>query len=101
MIEMTIKLVSNASGLLTGRSNGQRARSRYAIRIADKYILSSDPKLLVTSSFFLGLIGPELSVYTTPNEALEHLDLDGLSEQSRKECIKAVKRGLSSSSGLI
>ncbi|MDT3296088.1 hypothetical protein Q4Q57_13150 [Shewanella sp. SP2S2-6] len=99
---MTIELVSNESGLLTGRSNGQRARSKYHVKPADRYVLSSDGDLLITSSYFLGLIGEELSLYSTPNDALEHLDLEGLSPQSQEECIKAVKRGLfSGNAGLI
>jgi hypothetical protein len=101
MKKFNIELVSNESKLLTGRSNGQRARSRYGIEIAEKYIITADPELLVTSSYFLGLLGVELSKFGTPREALEHLDLRGLSTQSQEECIKAVKRGLSKSSGLV
>ncbi|MDR6962515.1 hypothetical protein [Shewanella putrefaciens] len=99
---VVINLISNESGLLTGRSNGKRARKILNVRPADRYVLTSAQDLLVTSSYFLGLIGEELSAFSSPNDALQHLDLSGLSPQSREECIKAVKRGLfSSSTGLI
>lgn len=96
MAALTVNFGELDSPLLTGRKNGNRARDKFHIvESEDGYILTSSRDQLITSSYFLGLLGIELKKYSTANEALEKINMEGLSEKSRDECTRAIRRGLS------
>lgn len=96
MAALTVNFSELDSPLLTGRKNGNRAREKFHIEENEEgYILRSTQDQLITSSYFLGLLGVELKKYATANEALAKINMDGLSDQSRSECTRAIKRGLS------
>ena len=79
--------------LFTGRKNGVKARELFSIKPVDIYEIRSAENQLITSSYFLGLLGEELKRFGTPNHILEHLNMAELSEKSKDECIRAIKRG--------
>jgi hypothetical protein len=96
MAALTVNFGNLNSPLLTGRKNGLRARDKFHImENKDGYILTSKDNQLITSSYFLGLLGIELKKYATANEALTKINMDGLSDKSRDECTRAIRRGLS------
>ncbi|MEZ8191736.1 MULTISPECIES: hypothetical protein [Vibrio] len=90
--------------LFTGRKNGKRAKDKFGIKTAKKFLFKAAPEQVITSSYFLGLVGDELKHLLLGlkdiNELLEHMDTDSLNEISKNECIRAVRRGLVSSSSL-
>lgn len=79
--------------LFTGRKNGVKARSLFSIKKADTYEIKSSENQLITSSYFLGLLGEELQRFGTPMNILSHLKMDKLSHKSKEECVRAIKRG--------
>jgi hypothetical protein len=85
--------------LFTGRKNGRKARKHYNIRNANGFIFKANENQVITSSYFLGLVGDELTCLLLDlrdiNELLEKVDTDGLNETSKNECVRAIKRGLS------
>jgi len=87
--------------LFTGRKNGKKAKSNFSISNADRFEFIGNADQVVTSSFFLGLVGDELKVIFNEvgsiNKLIEHVDLDKLNAVSKNECIRAIKRGLLSS----
>ncbi|CAM3931063.1 MULTISPECIES: hypothetical protein [Pseudoalteromonas] len=101
MNDLILDLTQFSSNLLTGRKNGTRAREKFNVKKADKYIFRLRSDQLVTSSYFLGLLGEEIKSFPNSTQALEHIDLDSLNDSSKNECIRAIKRGLSTSKGLI
>jgi len=90
----------SAITLFTGRKNGKKAKSYFDVRFGDKYVFIAKDTQVITSSFFLGLVGDELinllSKLSDINSLMERLDFSQLNEVSRNECIRAIKRGLSS-----
>ncbi|WP_428614244.1 hypothetical protein [Pseudoalteromonas sp.] len=101
MSNLTLDLTEFSSNLLTGRKNGTRARDKFHVKKSDKYIFKLRSDQLVTSSYFLGLLGEEIKLFSSSTEALKHIDLSSLNESSKNECIRAIKRGLSTSQGLV
>ncbi|RXQ03305.1 hypothetical protein EGL69_13615 [Vibrio parahaemolyticus] len=90
--------------LFTGRKNGKRAKERFGVRNARQFKFIANQGQVITSSYFLGLVGEELKDLLHSlrdiNELLEHLDTDSLNDISKNECIRAVRRGLVSSNDL-
>lgn len=101
MSNLTLDLTQFSSNLLTGRKNGTRARDKFGVKKADRYIFILRNDQLVTSSYFLGLLGEEIKLFSSSKEALEHIDLESLNDSSKNECVRAIKRGLSTSKGLV
>ena len=86
--------------LFTGRKNGKRARSSFPIDNADYFKFISNNDQVITSSYFLGLIGERLNaIYSTVgsiSEIINRVNLTELNEVSRNECMRAIKRGIAS-----
>ncbi|WP_062749497.1 hypothetical protein [Erwinia persicina] len=84
--------------LFTGRKNGKKAKGNFNISISEKFIFLANPDQVITSSYFLGLVGDELTFLLRSsgniNNLLEKVDLSSLNEVSRNECIRAIKRGI-------
>lgn len=84
--------------LFTGRKNGKKAKDIFKITEAEKFVFIANNEQVITSSYFLGLVGDELSnllkITGTVNALLERVDLTGLNEVSRNECERAIKRGI-------
>ncbi|MBE3791978.1 hypothetical protein AAFX19_14270 [Vibrio harveyi] len=99
--ELTIDFskFDNAS-LFTGRKNGYRAREHFGVRNAEYFVFKAKHEQLVTSSYFLGLVGAELlhllASLEDTNELLTRIDMSGLNPDSAEECTRAIRRGLSS-----
>jgi len=100
IIDFSATTTANVS-LFTGRENGKRAKAKFDVKPADIYRIISLEDQLVTSSYFLGLLGAELKKFGSPAKALEHLDLTGVSKKTKDECERAVRRGLTSNRSLI
>lgn len=99
MIKIIIDFKNKSNNeLFTGRKNGVKGREFFKVKSADKYIIKASDKQLITSSYFLGLLGEELHKFGTPKEILSHIDMSNLSSNSREECIRAVKRGFATRS---
>ncbi|MFA0036479.1 hypothetical protein AB4423_07010 [Vibrio chagasii] len=84
--------------LFTGRKTGKKARPYFDIKKADGYRFLANKDQVITSSYFLGLIGDELleilSNVKDINELLKHVNTESLNETSKNECVRAIKRGL-------
>jgi len=85
--------------LFTGRKNGRKARTYFQINDADRFIFKANSDQVITSSYFLGLIGDELAALLLKlndiNELITYVDTDSLNSTSQNECVRAIKRGLS------
>lgn len=99
--ELVIDFTKNgfeALTLFTGRKNGKKAKDIFKIAEAEKFVFIANNEQVITSSYFLGLVGDELSnllkITGTVNALLERVDLTGLNEVSRNECERAIKRGI-------
>lgn len=90
--------------LFTGRKNGKRAKIKFNIKNANKYQIIANSQQVITSSYFLGLMGEELnellSKQSNINELLEKIDIKNLNDVSKNECIRAIRRGLTRSNML-
>ncbi|WBA13446.1 hypothetical protein [Salinivibrio kushneri] len=88
--------------LFTGRKNGKRAKAKFGIKRASQFRLKADQEQVITSSYFLGLLGEELQDLFLKvkdiNELLDRINTEELNETSKNECIRAVRRGLRSRS---
>ncbi|WP_318413807.1 hypothetical protein [Photobacterium leiognathi] len=87
--------------LFTGRKNGRKARQHFGIRASEEFSFIANDDQVITSSYFLGLIGDELAALLKKPGSnnikllLEHVHTDRLNLVSQNECIRAIKRGLS------
>lgn len=87
--------------LFTGRKNGRKARQYFNVRSADAYRFIANDNQVITSSYFLGLIGNELIELLNTlnsnsiNELLKRVHTGQLNPVSQNECVRAIKRGLS------
>jgi len=86
--------------LFTGRKNGRKAKSLFSVTPCDYYIFIANNDQVITSSYFLGLIGDELRILLDRlndiNELISKIDVSSLNTISQEECIRAIRRGLSS-----
>lgn len=99
--QLVIDFTKNGFGaltLFTGRKNGKKAKDIFKVTEAERFVFIANNEQVITSSYFLGLVGDELSkllkITGTVNELLERVDLTGLNEVSRNECERAIKRGI-------
>lgn len=85
--------------LFTGRKNGRKAKQYFKVRDGDFFVFLANEQQVITSSYFLGLVGDELTNLLKKsndiNGLLEKIDFSKLNEVSRNECVRAIKRGLS------
>lgn len=86
------------SSLFTGRKNGNRARESFKVSDAEKFVFKANSNQLITSSYFLGLVGKELTKLlkslSDTNELLSRVDMTELNDASAEECRRAIRRGL-------
>ncbi len=88
--------------LFTGRKNGRKAKKHFTISNADFFIFRANENQVITSSYFLGLVGEELITLLNKleknniNEFLRCIDTQNINAISQNECVRAIKRGLSS-----
>ncbi|EJB8442490.1 hypothetical protein MW350_001954 [Vibrio parahaemolyticus] len=88
--------------LFTGRKNGRKAKKHFTISNADYFIFRANENQVITSSYFLGLVGEELIALLNKlensniNELLTCIDTQDINTVSQNECVRAIKRGLSS-----
>ncbi|MCH9408106.1 MULTISPECIES: hypothetical protein [Pantoea] len=86
--------------LFTGRKNGKKAKPYFKVRGGDYFLIKANDNQVITSSYFLGLIGDELFTLLKRlkdiNELIERIDFTGINTTSQDECVRAIKRGLSS-----
>lgn len=88
--------------IFSGRQNGVKARIHFNIHESKKYRIKTTDDQLITSSYFLGLLGDLLSrQFSSPNEVLGAIDFEESSEKSKIEMVKAVRRGLSTHKRLV
>lgn len=84
--------------LFTGRKNGKAAKPYFNVKQGTFYIFKANDDQVITSSYFLGLVGDELSNLLGDleniSELLEHIDTESISITSQNECVRAIKRGL-------
>ncbi|HBL8927146.1 TPA: hypothetical protein LTW74_002101 [Enterobacter hormaechei] len=85
--------------LFTGRKNGRKAKQYFNVRNGDRFIFIANDYQVITSSYFLGLVGEELTTLLKKlnniNDLLLRVDFTQLNEVSQNECVRAIKRGLS------
>ena len=101
----TIDLTGLPSTLLSGRKNGERAHKTLNVRLKEGYEIIARDDQLITSSYFLGLIGDELVKLANEKGSVDlvisKLDLDKLNDKSKDECLRAVRRSISSPRSLM
>lgn len=93
---ITVDFSTQQSTLFSGRKNGARAREQLikSNMLDDKKMkFSSKAGQLITSSFFLGLLGDYLQRYNSIDEVIKNIDIEDLDPISREECLRALKRG--------
>lgn len=92
--------------LFSGRKNGERARNTFDIRFSEKIVVEAREDQLITSSYFLGLLSPELKRLVSEengnvNRLLEHLNTESLNLKSKDECVRAIKRSITAPRSLM
>lgn len=84
--------------LFTGRKNGKAAKPYFNVKQGTFYIFKANDDQVITSSYFLGLVGDELSNLLGDleniSELLKHISTENISAISQNECVRAIKRGL-------
>ncbi|MBA0190116.1 hypothetical protein H4F50_20935 [Pectobacterium brasiliense] len=97
VVDFTVNELKSIT-LFTGRKNGKKAKSILGIKNSEYFVFIGNPDQVITSSYFLGLVGEELSnlfkKLGTVNYLLDRVDLNGVNEVSRNECVRAIKRGI-------
>ena len=100
MFEVDFSKMPNVT-LFTGRKNGRKARQYFGIRASEEFSFVANDDQVITSSYFLGLIGDELATLLKKPGSnnikllLQRVHTDRLNLVSQNECIRAIKRGLS------
>ncbi|MGI2872282.1 hypothetical protein ACRTC7_11035 [Vibrio fluvialis] len=91
--------------LLTGRKNGERAHDTLRVEQTQQYKIVARQEQLVTSSYFLGLLGNELVSMAeelgSVNEVLEKINIEQLNPKSKEECIRAIRRSIATPRSLM
>ena len=96
------KLVKDGGKILfAGRDNGRKAYSffgidRFTLDNNDRIFLSIPNGVVVSSSYFLGMLENILPLFSSPNEFYSRTSLDGVNykEGMLSELDRAVRRGL-------
>lgn len=100
---ITIDFAKQDSTLFSGRKNGERAKNTFIVNDGkkdQKVIFYSKEGQLITSSFFLGLLDDYIRHFSSVNELMQNLNMDGLDPISREECLRAIKRGAAKNQAL-
>lgn len=91
-------LESEGKRLLSGRENGKKAFELFKL---SKYtndtrlVLKNGDKLVITNSYFLGMLESIIRKHSVKSELLDHMDYDGISHNNRKELLRGINRGFS------
>lgn len=84
--------------LFTGRKNGKAAKTYFKIDNGDRFVINAADDQIITSSYFLGLLGDELTKLLNDskdiNDLISKVDVSTLNKVSQDECIRAIRRGL-------
>jgi hypothetical protein len=100
---ITIDFAKQDSTLFSGRKNGERAKNTLIVNDSkkdQKVRFFSKEGQLITSSFFLGLLDDYIRHFSSVNELMNNLDMNGLDPISREECLRAIKRGAAKNQAL-
>lgn len=84
--------------LLSGRTNGEAAFSYYKLEAftrADILVLKSTGNIVVTHSYFLGMLEGVFNLYEEVDDLHRHIDCTGLSPLNKEELARGIKRGFS------
>lgn len=92
--------------LFSGRKNGERARSSFNIKPSETIEIKARQDQLITSSYFLGLLSPELIFLVNEengdvNQLLNRLVMGSLNVKSQEECVRAIKRSVTAPRSLL
>ena len=87
--------------LLSGRDNGIKAKDFFNVHqeniTSDTVIVvKSGDKLVISNSYFLGLLEDFFRMHNDKRDLLNHLDYSALSTTNQKELIRGINRGFSS-----
>jgi hypothetical protein len=91
-------LANGGKKLLSGRENGKSAYTKCKLINLDKdgtLILRNDTGVVISNSYFLGMLTDVFVNYDSKKKMLEHIDFKGLSETNRKELVRGINRGFS------
>ena len=81
--------------LLSGRKNGEAAYDYCGLRNFDKdgtLVLRSTGGLVVSNSYFLGMLEKVFMLYNDADELQKHIDCTGISELNKEELAIGIKR---------
>jgi len=92
---------TSSLGLLSGRDNGVAARSLFHVTVEDitsdtLVKIEDNDSVVVSNSYFLGLLEDIFKVHKSKEDLLEHLDYTELSKANQKELLRGINRGFSS-----
>jgi hypothetical protein len=90
--------------LFTGRSNGEKAFQYfklYNFSNDERVVLKIPTNIVISSSYFLGLLENIMFKYQDLNEFKKHIDDSELSDANLREFNRAVKRGFFENTGLL
>ncbi|WP_353293524.1 hypothetical protein [Thalassolituus maritimus] len=87
-------------GLLSGRDNGVAARKLFHVANGDitpdtRVKIKDNDSVVVSNSYFLGLLEDIFKIHKSKEDLLEHIDYTELSKTNQKELLRGVNRGFS------
>ncbi|RUO44541.1 hypothetical protein CWE23_00395 [Idiomarina aquatica] len=88
--------------LFSGRSNGEKAHEFFKLDHADKtdfFELEVPEEVVVSSSYFLGMLEDIMRKYDSVDELKQHLDSSSLKGDTLAEYKRALKRGFYTNRG--
>ena len=91
-------LASGGKQLLSGRENGKLAYKKFNLvnlKKSGTIILKNDDGVIISNSYFLGMLTAVFKNYDSKKQMLEHIDFKGLSETNKKELVRGINRGFS------
>lgn len=98
MVKIDFKSMADIT-LFTGRKNGKKAKTYFNVKDGDSFVFLANEDQVITSSYFLGLVGEELTRLLSKskdiNDLISKIEISSLNKTSQDECIRAIKRGLS------
>ncbi|EAR62899.1 hypothetical protein [Neptuniibacter caesariensis] len=84
--------------LLSGRDNGHQAYELFELAqhtSETKLVLKNGSDLVITNSYFLGMLEEIIKKYEVKADLLNHMDYDDVSQNNRKELLRGINRGFS------
>lgn len=90
------RLKRGENSLLSGRKNGEKAYEYFKLNDFTKESvirLKSSGSVVITNSYFLGMLEAIFKKYDLVDDLYKHLDYSDLSELNKEELIRGIKRG--------